>query len=96
MLGFDSMPLYVRTLLFTGPADEVQAASAKHREHLRALHAQGKLRMAGEHYTKQSGPGSRWRKDEYSAGVFFGRFGSIVLDLDQRDCLLKTCYIGVR
>ncbi len=42
------MPLYVRTLLVTGPADEVQAASEKHREHLRDLHARGKLRAAGE------------------------------------------------
>jgi len=42
------MPLYVRTLLITGPADEVAAASVKHREHLRELHARGKLRAAGE------------------------------------------------
>ena len=42
------MPLYVRTILFTGPADEVAAASEKHREHLRQLHAGGKLRAAGE------------------------------------------------
>ena len=42
------MPLYVRTLLVTGPADEVLPASERHREHLRDLHAQGKLRAAGE------------------------------------------------
>ena len=42
------MPLYVRTLLFTGPADEVEAASGKHRDHLRDLKARGKLRAAGE------------------------------------------------
>ncbi len=42
------MPLYVRTLLFTGPADEVEAASGKHRDHLRDLKARGKLRVAGE------------------------------------------------
>ncbi len=42
------MPLYVRTLLVTGPVDEVVAASEKHREHLRDLHVQGKLRAAGE------------------------------------------------
>ena len=42
------MPLYVRTILFTGPVDEVVAASEKHREHLRQLHAGGKLRAAGE------------------------------------------------
>ncbi len=42
------MPLYVRTILLTGPADEVVAASEKHREHLRQLHAGGKLRAAGE------------------------------------------------
>ncbi len=42
------MPLYVRTLLVTGPADEVAVASVKHREHLRDLHAEGKLRAAGE------------------------------------------------
>ena len=42
------MPLYVRTLLATGPPDEVETASEKHREHLRELHARGKLRVAGE------------------------------------------------
>jgi len=42
------MPLYVRTLLVTGPVDEVQAASEQHREHLRDLHARGQLRAAGE------------------------------------------------
>ena len=42
------MPLYVRTLLVTGPVEEVQAAAEKHREHLRELHARGQLRAAGE------------------------------------------------
>ena len=42
------MPLYVRTLLATGPPDEVETASEKHREHLRELHARGKWRVAGE------------------------------------------------
>ncbi len=42
------MPLYVRTLLVTGPVDEVLAAAEQHREHLRDLHDQGKLRAAGE------------------------------------------------
>ena len=42
------MPWYVRTLLVTGPPDEVDAALAGHREHLRELQAQGKLRTAGE------------------------------------------------
>jgi len=42
------MPLYVRTLLVTGPPDEVAAAAERHREHLRTLRAQGKLRAAGE------------------------------------------------
>jgi uncharacterized protein YciI len=42
------MPLYVRTLLVTGPPDEVEVASRGHREHLRDLRARGKLRAAGE------------------------------------------------
>ena len=41
------MPLYVRTLLLTGPQEEVQAASGKHLDHLRDLEARGKLRAAG-------------------------------------------------
>jgi len=42
------MPLYVRTLLVTGPADEVAAAAERHRAHLRDLHGRGTLRAAGE------------------------------------------------
>ncbi len=42
------MPLYVRTLLVTGPPDEVEVAASGHREHLRELSARGKLRAAGE------------------------------------------------
>jgi uncharacterized protein YciI len=42
------MPLYVRTLLVTGPPDEVEVAARGHREHLRDLHVRGKLRAAGE------------------------------------------------
>jgi uncharacterized protein YciI len=43
-----AMPLYVRTLLVTGPPDEVAVAARDHREHLRDLDARGKLRVAGE------------------------------------------------
>ena len=42
------MPLYVRTLLVTGPPDEVAVAADRHREHLRDLHGRGRLRVAGE------------------------------------------------
>jgi uncharacterized protein YciI len=42
------MPLYARSLLFTGPPDEVAAAVDGHRAHLRELHVRGKLRAAGE------------------------------------------------
>ncbi len=42
------MPLYVRTLLVTGPRDEVEEAAVKHRGHLRELRRRGKLRLAGE------------------------------------------------
>ncbi len=42
------MPLYARTLLVTGPQDEVRSAAGRHREQLEKLHAQGKLRVAGE------------------------------------------------
>lgn len=41
------MPLWVRTLLLTGPADEVEAALEGHREHLRTLRSEGRLRAAG-------------------------------------------------
>jgi len=41
------MPLYVRTLLVTGPLEEVRTAVAGHVEHLRGLHFRGKLRAAG-------------------------------------------------
>ena len=42
------MPLYVRTLLVTGPLDDVAPAAEKHRAHLRALKDAGKVRLAGE------------------------------------------------
>jgi uncharacterized protein YciI len=42
------MPLYVRTLLVTGPPEDVEAATRGHREHVRELHERGKLRAAGE------------------------------------------------
>lgn len=41
------MPFYVRTLLVTGPLDEVEAAIEGHRAHLRDLRDRGKLRAAG-------------------------------------------------
>ena len=41
------MPLYARTLLVTGPPDEVAAAAPKHEQQLRDLQARGKLRAAG-------------------------------------------------
>jgi uncharacterized protein YciI len=41
------MPLYVRTLLVTGPAEEVSQASEGHRAHLRRLKDEGRLRAAG-------------------------------------------------
>ena len=42
------MPLWVRTLLVTAIPDDVEAAAEGHREHLRRLHEEGKLRAAGE------------------------------------------------
>lgn len=45
--GQDLMPYYVRSLLVTGPLEEVEAASVKHTEHLRDLKERGKLRAAG-------------------------------------------------
>ena len=42
------MPFYVRTLLVTGPPDEVVTAPEGHLEHLRELRSRGKLRAAGE------------------------------------------------
>ncbi len=41
------MPLYVRTLLVTAVPDEVEQAMEGHREHLRRLKADGRLRAAG-------------------------------------------------
>jgi uncharacterized protein YciI len=42
------MPLYTRTVLVTGPPDEVSSAAEKHRTHLRELKKAGRLRAAGE------------------------------------------------
>ena len=42
------MPLWVRTVLVTGPEDEAVPARREHVEHLRRLAAQGRLRAAGE------------------------------------------------
>ena len=41
------MPLYVRTLLLTGPLEEVESFVEKHKDHLRQLKARGCLRAAG-------------------------------------------------
>ena len=41
------MPLYVRTLLMTGPPEEVEAAAEGHLAHLRKLARDGRLRSAG-------------------------------------------------
>lgn len=48
MVASTPMPLYVRTLLVTGPADEVEALAALHREHLAGLKREGRLHAAGE------------------------------------------------
>lgn len=42
------MTLWVRTILVTVPSAEVEAARARHLEHLRSLREQGRLRIAGE------------------------------------------------
>jgi len=42
------MPYFARTILVTGPEDEVVPARAEHLAHLRDLAAAGKLRAAGE------------------------------------------------
>ncbi|HJQ99251.1 MAG TPA: YciI family protein [Candidatus Polarisedimenticolaceae bacterium] len=42
------MPLWVRTVLVTGPEAEAAEARRDHVEHLRRLAAAGKLRAAGE------------------------------------------------
>lgn len=41
------MPLYVRSIVLTGPQAEVEVELAAHLDQLRALRAQGKLRAAG-------------------------------------------------
>ncbi|HEX4824392.1 MAG TPA: YciI family protein [Candidatus Polarisedimenticolaceae bacterium] len=41
------MPYFVRTILVTGPEDEVAPARREHLEHLRSLADAGKLRAAG-------------------------------------------------
>jgi len=42
------MPSYVITLLASGSPDELEQVMDQHRAHLRDLHAQGRLRAAGE------------------------------------------------
>ncbi len=39
------MPLYVRTLLLTGPLAETEAATEGHRRHLDGLRADGRLKV---------------------------------------------------
>ena len=41
------MPLFVRTILITGPEDEVAAATPGHLSQLRRLGSEGRLRAAG-------------------------------------------------
>jgi uncharacterized protein YciI len=42
------MALWVRTMLMTGPRDEVETAAQRHRDHVRDLRDRGKLKVAGE------------------------------------------------
>ncbi len=42
------MALWVRTLLVTASPADLEGARAGHLEHLRRLHAEGRLRVAGE------------------------------------------------
>jgi len=42
------VPLYVRSFLATGPADQVREASVGHRAQLRELRREGRLHAAGE------------------------------------------------
>lgn len=48
------MPLYVRTILVTGPEDEAEPARRAHLEHVRSLKGRGKLRASGR-FTKGDG-----------------------------------------
>ena len=41
------MPFFVRTILITGPEDDVAPARQEHLAHLAQLHAAGKIRAAG-------------------------------------------------
>jgi len=41
------MPLFVRTILVTGPEDEVAPARGEHEAQVARLHAAGKVRAAG-------------------------------------------------
>ena len=41
------MPHFVRTILVTGPEDEVAPARTEHVRHVASLRAQGKIRAAG-------------------------------------------------
>ena len=42
------MPAYVITLLSSASPEELEPVAEEHRAHLRQLHAQGRLRAAGE------------------------------------------------
>jgi uncharacterized protein YciI len=42
------MPLWVRTMLSSGPLDEVERAAQGHRRQIEELRAAGRLRAAGE------------------------------------------------
>jgi len=41
------VPLFARTILITGPAEDAEPVSAQHLEHLAQLSREGRLRAAG-------------------------------------------------
>ncbi len=53
------MPLWLRTLILTGPLEQVEAARDEHLRHLADLRAEGRLRVAG-----------RWSQGEGYLDVF--------------------------
>jgi uncharacterized protein YciI len=71
------MPLWVRTVLVTGPEQEAAAARREHVEHLRRLAAQGKLRAAGE-FAKGEGFLEIFEADDLHAAEAIARESPLV------------------
>ena len=71
------MPLWVRTVLVTGPEPDVETARREHVEHLRRLADEGKLRAAGA-FAKGEGFLEIFEADDLHAAEAIARSSPLV------------------